>query len=262
MRRWGRTERGHRTIIAEGDKTASKANRETMCLKYYSASAILGGLLLCLIAPPNPAVAQMPGVPVLQNAFANPGFTAAADLGSGGGVSTFGGAGAFSAASGRLQFSGGMGLFTPNNGIGRFAYGLRVFAPLIGAGDSKFGFGVFAGIGGAASGHATTAAGADTTSSASVTHVPLGVSAAYRMAVGSSHGFSIYGSPVFTWYNKGENGAGTGSVFRATVGTDVGITPSIGLSIGLEFGASAPNETNGPQGTLFGAGLSYAFGRR
>jgi hypothetical protein len=155
-----------------------------------------------------------------------------------------------------------MGLFTPNNGIGRFAYGLRAFVPLIGAGDSKFGFGVFAGIGGATSGHATTAAGADTTSSASVTHVPLGASVAYRMAVGSAHGFSIYGSPVFTWYNKGESGAGTRTVFRATVGTDVGITPNIGLSIGLEFGANAPNETNGPQGTLFGAGLSYAFGRR
>ena len=261
--RWGRTQRSHRTIIAEGISPASKANCDTMRSKYHSTPAMLGGLLLSLmLTPAHPAVAQMPGVPVLQNAFANPGFTAAADLGSGGGVSTFGGAGAFAAASGRLQFSGGIGLFTPNNGVGRFAYGLRAFAPLIGAGDSKFGFGVFAGIGGAASGHATTAAGADTTSSASVTQVPLGASIAYRMAVGSSHGFSIYGSPVFTWYNKGASGAGTGSVFRATVGTDVGITPNIGLTIGLEFGASADDGTNGPQGTLFGAGLSYACGRR
>jgi hypothetical protein len=236
-----------------------------MHLKYNSASAILGGFLIGLMTSSRWAGAQMPGVPVLQSAFANPGFSAAANLGSGGGVSTFGGAAAFSAASGRLLFSGGMGLFTPNNGNGRFAYGARAFAPLIGAGGgggSKFGFGVFAGIGGAASGHATTAAGADTTSSAAFTLVPLGASVAYRMAVGTSHGFSVYGSPVFTWYNRGGTGAGTASVFRGSVGTDVGITSSIGITLGLEFGASADEHTNGPRGTLWGAGLSYAFGRR
>ena len=207
--------------------------------------------------------AQMSGVPVLQNVFVNPGFTAAANLGSGGGVSTFGAAGAFGVASQRVQFSGGLGLFTPNNGNGRFAYGVRAFAPLLGGrGSSRFGFGVFAGIGGAESGSSTSAAGDDTTSSASVTLIPIGVSLGYRMAVGSAHGFAVYGSPVYTWYNKGASGAGTGSVFRASVGADVGITPTIGLTLGLEFGASAEEHSNGPQGTLFGAGLSYAFGRR
>ena len=206
------------------------------------------------------AGAQMPGVPVLQNAFVNPGFSAAGNLGSGSGVSTFGGAGAFGA--GRFQFSGGMGLFTPKNGNGRFAYGVRGFAPFIGlAPESKFGFGVFAGIGGAASGSATTAAGDDTTTSNAVTLVPVGFSASYRMAIGTSHGFSIYGSPVFTWYNKGGSGAGTGSVVRGSVGTDVGITQTIGLTLGLEFGASADEHTNGPRGTVFGAGLSFVFGR-
>ena len=230
---------------------------------YRSALGLIPGILVSVIGAFNPANAQMPGVPVLQNPFANPGFTAAANLGSGGGVSTFGGAGAFSAASGRLQFSGGMGLFTPTNGNGRFAYGARVSAPLLGgAGDARFGFGVFAGIGGAASGHSTTAAGGDTTSSAAVTLVPLGFSVGYRMAVGSSHGFAVYGSPIFTWYNKGSSGEGSSNVFRGSVGADVGITSSIGLTLGLEFGASAVEPSNGPKGTLFGAGLSYAFGRR
>jgi hypothetical protein len=203
----------------------------------------------------------MPGVPVLQNAFANPGFAAAANFGSGGGASTFGGAAAFAAASGRIQFSGGLGLFTPKNGNGRFAYGARAFAPLVGGMGGKIGFGVFAGVGGAAGGHSTAAATADTANSSSVTLVPVGASAAYRMAIGTSHGFSIYASPIFTWYNKGGTGTGTGNVVRVSVGADVGVTSSIGVTLGTEFGGNADDRTLGPRGTLFGAGLSFAFGR-
>ena len=210
------------------------------------------------------ANAQMPGVPVLQNAFANPGFAAAANFGSGSGSNSFGGAAAFAAASGRLQFSGGLGLFTPKNGNGRFAYGARVFAPLMGGGNTggKFGIGVFAGIGGSGSGRSTVAATADSTTANSVTLIPVGASASYRMAIGTSHGFSVYASPIFTWYNKGGSGAGTGNVMRVSLGADVGITPSIGITLGTEFGGNAAEHTLGPRGTIFGAGLSFAFGRR
>ena len=229
----------------------------------HSRSRPLFWCFLGLMALARPSRAQLPGVPVLQNAFGNPGFTAAGNFAGGSGVSTFDGAAGFGTSSQRVLFSVGLGLFTPDNGNGRFSYGGRISTPLLGGtGDSRFGLGVFVGIGGAGSGSATTAAGPDTTSSAAVTLIPVGLSFGYRMAVGSAHGFSIYGSPIVTWYNKDGSGAGSGAVFRASVGTDIGITPTIGLTFGLEFGASADTLSNGPRGTLFGVGLSYAFGRR
>ena len=221
----------------------------------------LSTALIASLAMSSLLEAQMPGVPVLQNAFANPGIAAAGNYGSGSGSSSFGGAASFAGASGRIQLSAGLGLFTPKNGNGRFAWGARAFAPLMSAASNHLGFGAFAGIGGGAGGHSTVAATTDTVTSSGFTLVPVGVSASYRMAIGTSHGFSIYGSPIFTWYNRGGTGSGTGGVFRGSVGADVGITPSIGVTLGLEFGADADPGTLGPRGTIFGAGLSFAFGR-
>ncbi|HKW49811.1 MAG TPA: hypothetical protein VJN70_20305, partial [Gemmatimonadaceae bacterium] len=81
----------------------------------------------------------------------------------------------------------------------------------------------------------------------------------YRAALGGNHGFSIYGSPIYESVGRG-GGASTVSVFRGAVGIDFGVTSSIGLTLGLEFGGSQSAESGKPSGTAFGAAFSYAIG--
>jgi hypothetical protein len=194
--------------------------------------------------------AQMPGTPVLQNAFANPGITAAVNVASLGGASSYSAAGAWAPGSARFQFSGGIGAQTHTGSPTRTVYAVRLNLPLLGP-SSSFGASLFAGYGGLSGG------GMD--SSTTRTLIPFGATLGYRAALGGNHGFSIYGSPIYESVGRG-GGAGNASVFRGAVGVDIGITSSIGATVGIEFGSNESAESGKPSGTAFGAALSYAIG--
>lgn len=196
-----------------------------------------------------PVRAQIPGTPVLQNAFVNPGVTAAVNFSNLSGASSYAGAAAWAPGSARFQFSGGVGAQTHSGGSTRTVYGGRLTIPFVGA-TSSFGFGAFVGYGGMSGG------GLDSSDAKSL--VPLGVTAGYRKAIGASHGISIYGEPIYEWVTRG-GGASNVNVFRGAIGLDLGVTSSIGVTLGLEFGASEPQGSGKPSGTAFGGAISYAF---
>lgn len=215
--------------------------------------AALTGLL------PGTAVAQMPGVPTLQNAWANPGLTAGVNYGSGGGSSTIGGAVAWAPASGRFQLSAGAGARDAEIGGRGTAYGFRAAIPVFSFSGGALGVAAFAGVGGASEPDAAT----DVEQGGSVIQVPLGVGIGYRKAFSFIRGVSLYATPFYS-YNRLSVGDSTVSVglFRASAGVDVGVTNRIGVTAGAEFGGAADPVEPGPTGTVWGVGVSYAFGRR
>lgn len=197
------------------------------------------------------AAAQMPGVPVLQNAFSNSGFAVAGNVATLGGASSYAGAAAWAPASGRFQFSGGVGAQTRSQTPTRVTYGARLNATVLGM-ASNFGLSVFAGYGGLS--------GKELDSTVARSLVPIGATASYRMSGGMVRGVSVYASPVYEWVSRG-GGAGNVSVFRGSLGLDIGITTSIGATVGVELGAKQDAGSGKPSGTAFGAGLSYVMGR-
>src|SRR5437763_3625286 len=70
---------------------------------------MFGRVLVGLTALAASAAAQVPGAPVLQNAFANTGLAVAANFGGGGGQTFYGAAAALGLGGGRLQLSGAAG---------------------------------------------------------------------------------------------------------------------------------------------------------
>lgn len=221
--------------------------------------------LLAVVVVADVADAQIPGAPVLQNAWATPGIVAAANYSGGSGESVFAGAAGWSPGSGRFQISGGVGYQNRTDFSGRAVYGARVAMPFGGA-SSTFGFAAFAGVGGGPAGKrkvvVNTVSGAtvsvdDTVSS--TTQIPLGAALGYRRAIGSNHGVSVYATPAWVIYSGGSK---TSGLFRAAIGADVGITRSIGATVGVDFGGTRSKDVGGPSSAQYGAGLSYAFGRR
>jgi hypothetical protein len=79
------------------------------------------------------------------------------------------------------------------------------------------------------------------------------------MAVGASHGVSVYGAPAYVLFSGGSKNQG---LFRASIGADLGLTRALGATVGVEFGATRPRGIGGPSGTLYGVGVSYALGHR
>jgi hypothetical protein len=192
----------------------------------------------------------MPGTPVLQNAFANPGITAALNVASLGGASSYVAAGAWAPGTAHFQFSGGIGVQTRTSSPTRTVYGARLNIPIIGA-TSNFGASIFGGYGGLSGG------GIDSSTAKAL--VPLGATLGYRLTFGGNHGASIYGSPVYEIVTRG-GGAGNANVFRGALGLDIGITSAIGATLGIEFGQKNDSESGKPSGTAFGAALSYVIG--
>jgi len=211
----------------------------------------MGRVVAAIAAVFVPALgAQMPGVPILQNAWASPGIVGAANYGGGDG-SVYAAAVSWASATARFQLSGGVGARSVSGGGGsKTVYGARAAIPLGGA-TSAIGFGVFAGIGG---GQAATG---DTVSSN--TEIPIGAALGWRRAIGATHGFSVYATPSYVYLTGGTK---AGGVARAGVGVDLGITKSLGATVGAEFGGTRAKGLGGPTGTLYGFGVSYAFGRR
>lgn len=199
------------------------------------------------------ASAQLPGVPVLQNGFSNPGITVAGNFGVGKDISAFAGAAAWAPASGRFQVSGGLGAATPEVGSSMFAYGVRAAVSLGGIiGGDNFGIAPFAGIGGASE------------DSLSMQNIPLGVGVGYRRAIGTTRGVSVYATP-FMLLASADQKTATGTVsskanlFRTSLGVDFSFTPKLGVTAGVELGAKAEAADPGPRGSVFGFGVSFAF---
>lgn len=199
--------------------------------------------------------AQLPGLPVLQNGFANPGITVGANYGTGDNLRGYAAAGAWAPSNGRFQLSAGIGGYDPeedpDDESAYLAYGGRIAVPLTAVtGTGRFGIAPFIGIGGA------SREGID------VMQVPLGVGAGYRFAVGGTRAISVYLSPFYAWHRVSvDEVSDTEALFRASVGVDAAITPALGLSLGYELGAEADDGEPGPTSPQFGIGISYAFRR-
>jgi hypothetical protein len=195
-----------------------------------------------------PARAQMLGAPVLQNAFTNRGFTVGVDFGGETGVQTYGGAVAWSPMSGRFQLSGGLAYLHQSDASGTATYGARLMVPVLDR-SAAFGVAPFVGMGGANFDGATE------------WQIPLGITAGYRRAVGTSgRGISAYVSPFYSWIRdrKNQHTDGTG-LFRVSVGIDAAVLSQVGVTVGVETGQKAGDNEAGARGTIFGVGVSYAL---
>lgn len=236
-----------------------------------------GALVVVAVASAaGPAHAQMPGVPVLQNSWATPGIVAALDVGGGSDGSAYAAAGSWTPGSGRFEVSGGAGYRTRSGVSGSSVYGVRVAMPFGGA-SSSFGFAGFAGIGGggAVVSHTRVSCAANPAaigcavippadsvtidSTSSTTEVPVGVAVGWRRSLGATHGISVYATPSYVFFTGSSKTTG---LFRGAVGADFGVTSRIGVTGGIEFGASRARGLGGPSGSVYGLGVSYALGAR
>lgn len=241
LTRQARSSRDRRTMIAPV-RTVQPRMVEMLGTRFGFWSLALSAMLVA-----GAARAQLPGAPVLQNAFTSSGFTAAVDGAGGSGSSAYALAGAWSAT--RLQLSLGLGMQS-GAGASRFAYGLRAAVPIL-AGDRPFGVAAFVGLGG-------TSGAKSADSVRNVQLVPVGATLGFRSAA-MLHGASAYVSPIYEHYSGGAVGQRGGNLFRTALGVDLGITNAIGMTVGVELGQSASASSHGPRGTSFGLGFSYAM---
>ena len=193
------------------------------------------------------ARAQMPGLPVLQNAFANPGITVGVNYARAEKLDGLGAAVAWAPGSARFVLSVGAGTATPDTGDGATSYGGRVAVPVMTLMGGSMGLGAFAGLGGMTQN--------------SLSLVVAGLSAGYRRAMGAM-GVSAHIAP--SWQRASASLAGetsSGSVIRYSGGVDVSFGGRYGATVGFETGGSAGADEPGPRGTVFGLGFSYALRR-
>lgn len=198
--------------------------------------------------------AQVPAVPVLQNAFMNPGLGVAANVAGGGGASFYGLAAGWGLGGGRLQVSGAAGALRAE-GVTKGAYGGRVAVSVWSSKGGSLGAGAFGGVGGAPG---TESNG--TATSASILDVPVGLTVGYRKALGSKRGLSAYVSPLYRWSRADDGIVTTSGTLRAAFGVDFSISQSIGATVGGELGRSSASRRSGT-GTL-GAAVTFVPGRR
>jgi hypothetical protein len=197
------------------------------------------------------ALAQMPGVPVLQNAFANPGLTIAINYGRADELQGYAGAVAWAPTSTRFQVTGGFGAIDPDPGDRTSAWGARAAVPITQSmAAGKLGIGAFAGVGGASQ------------EGVSLLHVPAGASVSWRMRLGDRRGVSIYAAPFYSWMRASVDDESTStSLFRASFGLDIAVVPALGITVGYELGQTADADEPGATSGVFGVGVSYALRR-
>ena len=233
------------------------------------ASARALTLLALGLGAAAPLPAQMYGVPVLQNAFLNRGLAVAGNYGREDGGTAFGAAGSYSPRGRRLVLSGGIGVFSPQprEELGNeLTYGVRLAVPILRLAGGAIGVAPFAGVGSAGFELREPPTGTETDSTDAMTtllHVPVGVAVGYRRALGQTRSFSVYAAPFYSWNRRTHGDSSTSrGLARVSVGLDVALMPSIGLTLGYELGASAKDDQPGARTGIFGAGLSYALGAR
>jgi hypothetical protein len=206
------------------------------------------------------AAAQLPNAPVLQNAWAAPGIVVAANLAGGSHGSVYAGAAAWAPSSARFQVSAGAGMQAREDHGSRFVYGGRLSVPVWSPGSGALGIGAFAGLGGGAGGSSrSTTNPVDADSTRETLIIPVGAAIGYRRGFGGIRGFSAYATPSYVMIR----GNGTSAnLLRVGLGLDVGISAAFGITIGAETGQAASEGSPGPNGVLYGLGVSYALGRR
>ncbi len=200
------------------------------------------------------ASGQVPGSPVLQNAFANPGLAVAANVTGGAGQSFFGAAAGYGLGSGRLQVSGAAGV-QRSNAASRGAYGGRLAATVWRSAGQSLGAGAFAGVGGAAR---TRDAASDVTNPA-VLIVPLGITVGYRRPLGVTRGISAYVSPLYRWTRAQAQAVTTSGSMAVAIGADLSISQSFGATLGAELGKASGTASG--RSSTFGVALSFVPGR-
>lgn len=191
----------------------------------------------------------MPGLPVLQNAFANPGVTLGLDYGHPSHANGYALAAAWAPAAGRVQLSAGVGGYTPDSGSSSVSYGARIAVPVLTfMADKSVGIGIFAGAGGAS------------VSGTTLLQVPAGITVGYRRPVGTTRAISVYAAPFYGWTRASASGITASSgLFRVSAGLDFAVTSAIGVTLGVEGGATAKAGDPGPEGSVVGVGVSYAL---
>lgn len=211
----------------------------------------LTAALACLAGT---ATAQVPGTPVLQNAFGNPGLAFAANYGGGTEQSFFGAASAWGLRGGRFTLSGSAGAQRANDAT-RGAYGARAAATVWTTSGGSLGVGAFAGIGGAP----RTRSG-NTVTNPAVGVLPAGLTVAYQRPLGRTRGVSLYVSPFYRWTRLDSAAVTSSGAVRVSAGLDFAFSPSIGATIGGEFGQSGSDA--GRNHSSIGAAISFVPGRR
>jgi hypothetical protein len=201
------------------------------------------------------ARAQLPGLPVLQNAFVGPGFAAALNAGGGGGATAYAAALGWAPGSARFQVSIGAGAHVSEGETGG-AFGARIAVPVFSLMNGNLGIAAFAGVGGAQGPRVQGAR-------VGLGQAPIGAAVGYRRALGATRGVSIYAAPFFGYFRNdfGDRTESAG-LFRVSIGGDFALTRAIGLTAGVEAGATRSGDGPGAAGVIWGAGVSYAFGRR
>ncbi len=218
--------------------------------------------VLVVLAFPATSTSQVPGTPVLQNAFGSPGLAVAANFGGGPGQGFGGAAVGWGLASGRLQVSGAVGVQRRRD-ESRGAYGGRLSGALWTTSGrpgwgGAFGVGGFVGVGGAAGTHTD-----DVVTNPSVVAVPAGISLGYRRAIGRTRGVSVYATPFYRWTRVDSVETENLSAFAVATGVDFAFSPSVGATIGVEFSSSDARGGGNERGAAtFGAAIGFAPRRR
>lgn len=196
--------------------------------------------------------AQIPGAPVLQNAFSNDGLAVAANFGSGGQQSLFAVAAGWGLMAGRLQVSGAAGAQRMNDAT-RGAYGAKAALNVWTSRGGSLGLGAFAGVGAAPR---TRAQGVMT--NPAVMTVPAGATVAYRRSLGTARGLSAYVSPMYRYTKVTTDAAGSdqNGNMRVSLGVDFSFNPTLGITVGSELG-SGDSGSN-----LLGVAVSWVPGGR
>jgi len=203
--------------------------------------------------------AQVPGVPVLQNAFSNPGLAIAANFGTSSGQSYYGAAAAFGLGTeGTLSVSAAAGA-QHGNGATRGAYGARIASRVWSSKGGALGVGGFAGYGGAQ----RTRTGTIVTNPA-VMMIPVGLSVGYRRALGTTRGLSAYLSPFYRWVRTDSGAVASSGSMRISGGLDFSFSSSLGVTVGGDLGGAGSSSGGGgnkSSGAL-GAAISFVPGGR
>jgi hypothetical protein len=202
-------------------------------------AAILGSVVLLggsvSFAGARSAGAQIPGAPVLQNGFLSPGTIVAADGGGGwnGGVAAVAASYTPNSRSGAVSAALGAGF---QGGGTAFSYGVRASAALPGfSRRGAIGAVGFVGVGGILN-------------TISLVDIPIGVGLGYRHSLGDDRGISVYATPFYLLQRAG----GSEGSFRTGLGTDVTLSPRVGVTVGADAGTRGSPR--------FGAGISYLLG--
>jgi hypothetical protein len=211
-------------------------------------------LIASMLAITRALDAQVPGAPVLQNGFVNPGLAVAGNIAGGSGQSFYGAAVAWGLAGGRFQVSGAAGAQRINDAT-RGAYGGRLAANVWSSRGGSLGAGAFAGVGGAP----RTGSG-NTVTNGAVLMVPGGVTIGYRRLLGTKRGISAYASPMYNWIRTDDGNVVSGGSFAVSGGVDFAVTQSLGVTVGGDWRQKQSGERSG--GSTFGAAATFVPGRR